>query len=63
MPKPGLKNCSSTFKEQPAVLNGFSELMGQVFGDEIGIGARSAVGASSLPGNIPVEIEVIVELT
>jgi enamine deaminase RidA (YjgF/YER057c/UK114 family) len=59
----GLINCTADFKEQPAVLNGFSELMGQVFGEDCGIGARSAVGASSLPGNIPVEVEVIVELT
>jgi enamine deaminase RidA (YjgF/YER057c/UK114 family) len=58
----GLVNCTDDFKEQPAVINGFSELMGQVFGEENGIGARSAVGTNSLPGNIPVEVEVIVEL-
>jgi len=58
----GLVNCTADFKEQPAVLNGFSELMGQVFGEDCGIGARSAVGTHALPGNIPVEIEVIVEL-
>lgn len=58
----GWVNCTADFKEQPAVLNGFSELMGQVFGEENGIGARSAVGTGSLPGNIPVVVEVIVEL-
>lgn len=58
----GLVNCTADFKEQPAVINGFSELMGQVFGAENGIGARSAVGTNSLPGNIPVEVELIVEL-
>ena len=58
----GLVNCTADFKEQPAVINGFSELMGQVFGEHRGIGARSAIGTSSLPGNIPVEVEVIVEL-
>ena len=58
----GLVNCTADFKEQPAVINGFSELMGQIFGEENGIGARSAVGTNSLPGNIPVEVEVIVEL-
>ncbi|MEO2049539.1 MAG: RidA family protein [Pirellulales bacterium] len=58
----GLVNCMADFKEQPDVINGFSELMGQIFGEENGIGARSAVGTNSLPGNIPVEVEVIVEL-
>ena len=44
------------------VVNGFSQLMSEVFGYEYGIGARSAVGVSSLPFNIPVEIEAIFEL-
>ncbi len=50
------------FYDQPQVVNGYSELFGEVFGAEIGIGARSAIGTNTLPGNIPVEIEVIVEL-
>ncbi|MEX2316279.1 MAG: RidA family protein [Pirellulales bacterium] len=51
------------FKEHPAVVNGFSELLRDVFGPEAGIGARSAVGVASLPGGWAVEIETIFELT
>ena len=58
----GMVNCSLDFEQQPAVINGFSELMVEVFGEEKGIGARSAVGVGSLPGNIPVEIEAIFEI-
>jgi len=58
----GLVNCTPDFQEQPAVINGFSELMSQVFGEHRGIGARSVAGVCSLPGNIPVEVEMIVEL-
>ena len=58
----GLVNCTADFKDQPAVINGCSELFADVFGKENGIGARSAVGANSLPGNIAVEIEAIFEL-
>jgi enamine deaminase RidA (YjgF/YER057c/UK114 family) len=58
----GMVNCTSDFQKHPAVINGFSELMAQVFGDDAGIGARSAVGMGSLPGNIPVEVEVILEI-
>ena len=57
----GMVNCTPDFGEHPAVINGFSELMGDVFGLENGIGARSAVGMM-LPGNIPVEIEAIFEI-
>ena len=57
-----LVNCTNDFFDQPAVVNGFSELFAEVFGEEAGIGARSAMGTNSLPGNIPVEIEIIVEL-
>ena len=57
----GMVNCPADFGQHPQVINGFSELMGEVFGDS-GIGARSAVGMGSLPGNIAVEIEVIVEV-
>jgi enamine deaminase RidA (YjgF/YER057c/UK114 family) len=58
----GLVNCTSDFESQPAVVNGFSDLMAEVFGAENGVGARSAVGAGSLPGNIPVEVEAIFEI-
>jgi enamine deaminase RidA (YjgF/YER057c/UK114 family) len=59
----GLVNCTPDFKDQPLVINGFSELMAEVFGEEAGVGARSAVGAGSLPANIAVEIECIFEVT
>ena len=58
----GMVNCTPDFKEQPQVINGFSELMADVFGDEAGVGARSAVGTNALPGSIAVEIECIFEL-
>jgi len=57
-----LVNCTDDFTDQPAVVNGFSDLFAEVFGPEAGIGARSAMGTNSLPGNIPVEIEIIVEI-
>ena len=57
----GMVNATPDFGEQPQVINGFSELMMQVFGDP-GKGARSAVGMGSLPGNIPVEVEAIFEV-
>lgn len=57
-----LVNCTSDFHDHPAVVNGFSNLFAEVFGEEVGIGARSAMGTNSLPGNIPVEIEIIVEI-
>ena len=58
----GMVNCTADFKDQPLVINGFSELMAEVFGEDAGVGARSAVGMGSLPGNIPVEIECIFEV-
>ncbi|MBL9094415.1 MAG: RidA family protein [Planctomycetaceae bacterium] len=58
----GMVNATPDFKFHPAVINGCSELWGQVWGEEAGIGARSAVGMGSLPGNIAVEIEAIFEL-
>ena len=58
----GMVNAVADFKQHPAVINGCSELWGQVWGDDAGIGARSAVGMGSLPGNIAVEIEAIFEL-
>lgn len=59
----GMVNSTPTYLEHPKVINGFSELMAEVFGEENGVGARSAVGMGSLPGNIPVEIECIFEVT
>ena len=56
----GMVNCTSDFTQQPTVINGFSDLMVEVFGEK-GKHARSAVGMGSLPANIPVEIEMIVE--
>lgn len=58
----GMVNSTPDFLEHPAVINGCSELFADLWGKENGIGARSAVGMGSLPGNIPVEIEVIFEL-
>ena len=58
----GMVNCSPDFTEHPAVINGCSELFAEIWGEENGVGARSAVGMGSLPGNISVEIEVIFEL-
>ena len=58
----GMVNCVPDFTQQPKVINGFSELMVQVFGDIAGKGARSAIGVSSLPSNVPVEIEAIFEV-
>ena len=57
----GMVNCTPDFGQHPYVINGFSELMADIFGKENGIGARSAVGMM-LPGNIGVEIEAIFEL-
>ena len=50
------------FYDQPKVVNGASGLLREIFGDEAGLPARSAIGVNVLPGNIPVEIEVILEL-
>ena len=58
----GMVNSTPDFGEHPKVINGCSELFGQVWGEENGIGARSAVGMGSLPGNIAVEIEGIFEI-
>lgn len=49
------------FYEQPGVVNGASELVGEIFGDE-GVHVRSAVGVAALPKNAPVEVEIVVEL-
>ena len=57
----GMVNCAPTFGDQPKVINGFSDLMVAVFGEK-GKHARSAVGMNALPGNMAVEIEIIVEI-
>jgi enamine deaminase RidA (YjgF/YER057c/UK114 family) len=58
----GMVNATSEFADHPKVINGCSELFADVFGPDLGVGARSAVGMGSLPGNIAVEIEAIFEL-
>ena len=58
----GMVNATGEFKDHPKVINGFSDLMVDVFGEQAGKGARSAVGMSSLPGGIPVEVEVIFQM-
>ena len=58
----GMVNSAPNFLDHPKVINGCSELFVQVFGEDAGIGARSAVGMGPLPGNIAVEIEAIFEL-
>ncbi|TWT67473.1 RidA family protein [Allorhodopirellula solitaria] len=58
----GLVRCTDEFDAQPAVINGCSELLREVFGNEAGIGARSAIGASALPADMAVEIEAIFEI-
>ena len=57
----GMVNCTEDFRDQPKVINGFSDLMVAVFGEK-GKHARSAVGMYALPSNISVEIEMIVEV-
>jgi enamine deaminase RidA (YjgF/YER057c/UK114 family) len=58
----GMVNSTPDFLEHPQVINGFSELMAEVFGDDAGVGTRSAVGMGSLPGDIPVEVECMFEV-
>jgi enamine deaminase RidA (YjgF/YER057c/UK114 family) len=58
----GMVNSTPDFRNHPKVINGYSELMAEVFGADHGVGARSAVGMGSLPGNITTEVEVIVEI-
>jgi len=57
----GMVNSTPDFGQHPLVINGFSELMADVFGTYNGVGVRSAVGMM-LPGNIPVEIEAMFQL-
>ena len=58
----GMVNSAEDFGDQPKVINGFSDLMVEVFGEAIGKHARSAVGMAGLPMGIPVEIEMILEV-
>lgn len=57
----GMVNAAPDFTRQPDVINGFSDVILAVYGEDIGAHARSAVGMASLPFNIPVEIEALVE--
>ncbi len=58
----GAVNCTPDFTQQPAVINGCSELLAEVFGRDAGVGARSAIGVGSLPLGVPVEIEAVFEV-
>ena len=58
----GMVNSAPGFNKQPSVINGFSDLILEVFGPQVGAHSRSAVGMAELPFNIPVEIEGEVEL-
>jgi enamine deaminase RidA (YjgF/YER057c/UK114 family) len=59
----GMVNCEPGFERHPYVINGCSELFAKVWGEDNGVGVRSAVGMGSLPDNIPVEIEAMFELS
>jgi enamine deaminase RidA (YjgF/YER057c/UK114 family) len=58
----GLVRSAPGFGDQPAVVNGFTELVVEVYGEERGLCARSAIGVSELPAGIPVEVEAVVAL-
>lgn len=58
----GMVNCTPDFEKHPYIINGCSLLFKEIWGEENGVGVRSAVGMGSLPDNIPVEIEAIFEL-
>jgi enamine deaminase RidA (YjgF/YER057c/UK114 family) len=58
----GAVSSTPDFTQQPAVLNGCSELLADVFGHEVGVGARSAIGVAALPLGVPVEIEAVFEI-
>ena len=58
----GMVNCTPDFAQQPAVINGFSDLILELYGPDAGQHARSAVGLAALPFGIPVEIEAEVEI-
>lgn len=58
----GMVSCTPAFTDHPYVINGCSELFAEVWGNDNGVGVRSAVGFTSLPGGIPVEIEALFKL-
>lgn len=58
----GMVQCTPDFQAQPAVLNGASEVFAEVFGPEMGVGARSAVGVAALPLGAAVELEAVFEI-
>ena len=58
----GMVNAAPGFRDEPRVINGFSDLILEVFGPEIGQHARSAIGVAELPWGIPVEVEAEVEI-
>jgi hypothetical protein len=58
----GMVNCLPDFNEMPKVINGFSDLFVEVLGEQRGRGARSAVGMVSLPGQIAVEVEMVLQV-
>ena len=58
----GMVNCTADFAAHPMVINGFSDLFVEVFGEQVGRGARSAVGMMALPGQIPVEVEMVLRI-
>jgi len=58
----GMVNCTDDFTKHPQVINGCSDLFAKIWGEENGIGVRSAVGMNSLPLNITVEIEAMFEI-
>lgn len=58
----GMVRCTAEFNQHPAVINGCSELFRELYGDDAGVGARSAVGMNSLPVDMAVEIEGIFEI-
>jgi len=59
----GMVNCNADYTNHPVIINGCSALFREIWGDDLGVGVRSAVGMGSLPGNVVVEIEAIFELT
>ena len=58
----GMVNCTTDYEKQPIVINGCSELFRDLWGEDNGVGVRSAVGMGSLPGNVAVEVEALFEL-
>lgn len=57
----GMVNATDDFTEHPFVINGCSELFGEIWGHDHGIGVRSSIGVGSLPGNVAVEVEALFE--